>query len=106
MKKRGKKRVRRKAKPDSGWLIILRPDMDAAADGVEDEAWTTVFRDLDRAKEDCNQYIRDRMKDEPEIESDVIQWAEDPSSDERRRVYFGRPRAIDDEFYIYQVAIE
>lgn len=87
-------------------MIVLRPDMDAKSDGVEDEAWTVIFRSLARAKEDAAQYIRDLMKDDPEVKTDEIEWVEDSSSEPRRRVWFGRPKAIDDSFYIYQVTIE
>lgn len=94
-------------KEQVGWMIVLCPDADAEADGVQDEVWTVIFRQLKRAKEDCKQYLKDRMKDEPEIETDEIEWAEDSRSTTKRRVYFGRPKApMDGLFYIYQVGIE
>jgi hypothetical protein len=91
-------------------MIVFRPDMEAEADGLEDEAWTVIFRSLDRAKEDCEQYIEDRKNEEgPDagIETTEIEWAEDRSSSPKRRVHYGRPKAaIDGDFYIYQVSIE
>lgn len=91
---------------ERGWLIILRADLDYKADGGEDEAWTCIFRSLDRAKEDCKQYLRDRISDGDELETDEIEWAEDRLSDSKRKVYYGRPKAIDDYFQVYQVYIE
>jgi hypothetical protein len=101
--------MRRRHRRENGWLIVFRPDMEAEADGLEDEAWTVIFRSLARAKEDCEVYIEDRRNEDPDagIETTEIEWAEDRSSSPRRRVHYGRPKAsIDGDFYIYQVGIE
>lgn len=88
-------------------MVVFRPDADAEADGVEDEAFTVIFRQLDRAKEESKKYLKLVWKDDPDVTDYEIDWAEDTSSSKQQRVWFGRPRAsVDGNFYLYEMRIE
>lgn len=98
------------AKRKKGWMVVLRPDVDAKADGVEDECFTVIYTKLSRAKEECSKYLKDRAQGEgayTEIDDFEIDWMKDSSSTPDLEVWFGRPRdSIEDSFYLHEVKIE
>lgn len=90
-----------------GWMVVFRPDMDAEADGLEDEAFNVIYTKLPRAKEECSKYLELVWKDDPEVRNFEIEWAEDTETTPQRKVYFGRPKAmVDGNFYLYEMKIE
>lgn len=86
-------------------MIILRATTDYKADGGEDEAFVVIYRDLDRAKEECRKALGELIDDQ--TVSDEIEWGVDQESAKNKKVYFGRPKAeVDGYFQVYQVWIE
>lgn len=90
-----------------GWMVVFRPDVDAEADGLEDECFTIIYRKLERAKEECEKYLECVWKDDPSVKDYTIEWNLDLSSTAKQKVWWGRPRAqVDGDFYLYEMRIE
>jgi hypothetical protein len=98
---------RTEQKGELGWMVVFRPDQDAEADGLEDEAFTIIYRKLERAKEECSRYLKTVWGEDPNVKNFEIEWAKDTSSSKAQEIWFGRPRAlVDGNFYLYEMQIE
>jgi len=90
---------------ERGWMNILRASADFQSAGGEDEAFVVIYRNLDKAKEECVKALKETFGEE--LETDEIEWGEDQESSATRKVYFGRPKgSTDGYFQVYQVWIE
>lgn len=90
------------------WIVVLRADSDAAADGVEDEMFVDVYKRLPSAQKACAEHLEQALKDhEMEDEPKRIDWAETTTNlDPGRKRFLGRPQAqVDFLFELHQAEV-
>lgn len=88
------------------WIVVYRADEEALVDGVEDEMFVVVYRDLAKAQNECRRHLRDMYDSEEEtLATDEIDWAQTSMEGDNRR-YLGRPKAeVDGSFELYQAEV-
>ena len=87
------------------WIVIVRAGDDAQADGVEDDLFVRVYKNLVHAKRECVDFVRERLEDEPEMgdASSEIEWGETTANNSKHRRIIGRPKAsIEESFELLQ----
>lgn len=82
------------------WVVVYRAGDDDRADaGVEDELFVDVYRRLEAAKKACI----DHLAEEPEWESEEIEWGETTTKGDRNRRLVGVPQGNAEHTYeLYQ----
>lgn len=70
------------------WMIILRASSDEKSDdpSFQDEVFTLVYKDLAKAKRECQR----ALDDDEETRGELIEWAEVTEKGGPRKMY-GRP---------------
>lgn len=87
------------------WIVIERADADAEADGVEDEMFTVVYRQLKKAQKECSAALR-QIWGEDLGGNDKIDWSETTAKGDKGRRLIGRPQAdVEGTFEVFQVEI-
>src|SRR5690606_30625367 len=61
----------------SVWVVIVQPTDDARRDGIVAEQFKSVYRDLERAKAECQEYIEEGGEFEHYDEIPQIEWTEE-----------------------------
>lgn len=85
------------------WMIILRATSDMKSDDheTEDEVFTLVYKDLAKAKKECQR----ALDDDTDSHGETIQWAEVTEKGGPRKMY-GRPTGdYEGHFDLLQVEV-